>query len=432
MSRHTPTIVLNESEVKSLQEIMLNNSENSINHKRAGVLLACAEGKQGKEIASHYHLNPNTVIEWRRKYENCGVEGLMSDAPKPGKSIADDPTVIEKVKDALTNKLPNYKPWTLRGLAKHVRIPRTSLQKILNRLGISLSEFSTSEPIITLPDLKDKKIEVLGLFLTMTVQILAFVIYSSTDIPLFPGKKFITITNNSTKSQQETTGDDLDIDLYYTLKCINKLTSRENDDKLSGEIISFVQSLQSSLNGTGKQLYLVINGPELSSIVHDQSIEGTNVSSIEEFKTAASLWFDAMNGSNRVSRQISQHINRLLDDAPNYCEPFIWQLSQEVCQPSEQTPPVDGNSLMVTLSYKDNLGKSIVCTKEISNAVPNCQEFGKCKTIYEFQNLAGKLEQGIVTTVQDVEKELFQQSISVGSAQSPSEDLKKRPSSNRC
>ena len=146
-----------------------------MSYKRAAVILASAEGKQGEVIASQYHVNQNSVIKWRGKFKNGGVEGLMSNAPIPAKNTSDDPSVVEQVKETLAGNSPDGDPWTVRKLAKHLQLPRLSICKIFDRLGITLPENTPSTPNIVLPDLQQKCVQIIGLFLTLSVQILAFV-----------------------------------------------------------------------------------------------------------------------------------------------------------------------------------------------------------------------------------------------------------------
>ena len=183
MARPTRTVLVSENEINDLQAIIQNNPEDSILYKRAAVILASARGKQGKEIAEQYNLTQNTVIAWRRKFEKDGVKGLMSDAPKPGKSLANDPSIIEKVKVALASKPQNADSWTIRTLARHLELPRPTVQKVLEHLGISLPESTATDEKIALTD--QMRAQVIGLYLTQAVQILALVIFPSADTPLF-------------------------------------------------------------------------------------------------------------------------------------------------------------------------------------------------------------------------------------------------------
>lgn len=45
---------------------------------RAQMVLKCADGKRIKDIASEYHERPNTVILWRDRFIQSGIDGLLT------------------------------------------------------------------------------------------------------------------------------------------------------------------------------------------------------------------------------------------------------------------------------------------------------------------------------------------------------------------
>ena len=123
--------------------------------------------------------------------------------------------------------------------------------------------------------LKGKGSLVIGLFLTLSVQILALVIYSADDKPLFPVGKRITVssaTNGSLQSQWQTTDDCLGFDLACTMHRLSGLTTGEDPVERTGKAADFVRELQNAIKDTGKQLYLVLHAP--TAIVPDKSLIG--------------------------------------------------------------------------------------------------------------------------------------------------------------
>src|SRR6266511_3677257 len=51
---------------------------------RCRIVLAAADGKSSKEIASQLGCNPSTVGKWRGRFAQRGLDGLH-DEPRPGK-----------------------------------------------------------------------------------------------------------------------------------------------------------------------------------------------------------------------------------------------------------------------------------------------------------------------------------------------------------
>ena len=51
---------------------------------RAQIVLCCAEGLPHREIKRRLHTSVDTVICWRKRYEQEGLDGLQ-DRPRPGR-----------------------------------------------------------------------------------------------------------------------------------------------------------------------------------------------------------------------------------------------------------------------------------------------------------------------------------------------------------
>ena len=396
MSRPTPVVTLSESDVTALKTIMGTNPEGSSHFKRAAVLLACAEGKRGKDIAKECHITPNMVIHWRRKFENGGVEGLMSDAPRTGKRVTSSTSAAKQSKKAQQD-----------ADAKESSAPVQQYEG--THIASNPLENTQSETTSTVSDtimykLQEKRVQIIGLFLSVTVQILALVLLPLNKESIFPKGKRITVNTGSTQSQQEVMDDDEGFELASTLRALPSLTPRD-DGSATEEAIDFIETLKDSLKETGAQLYLVLNAPDPASLVQEQSIIGMQLSSREDFKATASLWFHALVGGNHWATNLfSKHIARLLDTAPANCAPLSWLVtSKNYRQHQESSSNIlssGENKVSILISYNDSTGATKTCSVELSNAIPNSKDIDQCTNIYDYQRLVGELEQGIVTGIQ--------------------------------
>ena len=79
MPRPTPSFKLRNEDIISIGNIRANSTPDSPMFKRASILLACHDGLSGKEIAAKYSVTPNMVINWRRRYEEKGIEGIYDE-----------------------------------------------------------------------------------------------------------------------------------------------------------------------------------------------------------------------------------------------------------------------------------------------------------------------------------------------------------------
>ncbi len=259
------------------------------------------------------------------------------------------------------------------------------------------------------------------------MQILALVIYSADDKPLFPVGKRITVssaTNGSLQSQWQTTDDCLGFDLACTMHRLPGLTTGEDPVERTGKAADFVRELQNAIKDTGKQLYLVLHAP--TAIVPDKSLIGMSLSSTEEFTETATRWFRALDDNSNVVGMLSENTDRLLKNAPLHCEPFIWRVVQDGNQPQSvfsHNQSAGDNKLSLSLSFTDKSGATVTCSNVQFNAVPNSEDFQRCRTVRDFERLASELEQGLIKTVREVETAFMNQTLGAGSI---SENQKKK------
>jgi transposase-like protein len=80
MARLPIEITLGKEEKAELERWRRRRNTTAGLHMRAGVILDCARGYSGEEIAERYHTSQQTVSKWRRRFARDGLAGL-SDAP---------------------------------------------------------------------------------------------------------------------------------------------------------------------------------------------------------------------------------------------------------------------------------------------------------------------------------------------------------------
>ena len=99
-------------------------------------VLACADGQSNAAVAESMGLNPMTVGKWRQRYCQQGIEGLQ-DRPRCGSPrIYDDEKVAEVINIALQSKPPNATHWSVRSMAEHTGISKSTVQEWFNQFGI--------------------------------------------------------------------------------------------------------------------------------------------------------------------------------------------------------------------------------------------------------------------------------------------------------
>jgi transposase-like protein len=85
MSRRSPfVIVLSDEDRRRLESLVRQRTAEQRMVMRARIVLAAAEGAQNASIAARLGVVVNTVIKWRKRFYEEGMEGL-SDRQRAGR-----------------------------------------------------------------------------------------------------------------------------------------------------------------------------------------------------------------------------------------------------------------------------------------------------------------------------------------------------------
>ena len=132
---------------------------------RCRIVLACAEGRQNKDVAARLDVCEDTVGKWRRRFITHRLEGLR-DEPRPGAPRSIDDARIEAViVQTLESLPPSATHWSSRGMAQASGLSVSSVQRIWRAFGLQphrLEMFKLS----TDPDFVAKVRDVVGLYVS--------------------------------------------------------------------------------------------------------------------------------------------------------------------------------------------------------------------------------------------------------------------------
>lgn len=84
MPRKAPIPNCTVKDKEALEQIVRSRTEEVRMVERAKIILKCLEGERVHKIAKDLNVRPNTVIEWRRRFEKDGIKGIK-DRPRSGK-----------------------------------------------------------------------------------------------------------------------------------------------------------------------------------------------------------------------------------------------------------------------------------------------------------------------------------------------------------
>lgn len=164
MSRPAKPVVLTDEERAQLNSLARSKALTHGIVQRAQIVLACADGEAGKAIAERMHLNRNTVVKWRKRYLERGIEGLH-DELRPGRPRAhDDERVAEVINTALQSKAANATHWTVRAMSDETGVSKSMVNRWFNLFGVQPHRQQTFK-ISNDPFFVEKVRDIVGLYL---------------------------------------------------------------------------------------------------------------------------------------------------------------------------------------------------------------------------------------------------------------------------
>jgi transposase len=132
--------------------------------ERAQIILKCLEGEGVAEIARHLKIRPNTVIEWRRRFEREGIKGLR-DRPRSGKPKQYNAEFRNQVLKTLELPPPTGQAcWDGPAVAKELGTSVHAVWRLLRKEGVCLSR-QRSWCVSTDPEFIPKAADIVGLYL---------------------------------------------------------------------------------------------------------------------------------------------------------------------------------------------------------------------------------------------------------------------------
>ena len=158
-------IVLKEEVRRKLEQQSRGRSRAARVVMRSRIILLANDGLQNKQIAEKLQIAPRMVTLWRGRFLKLGMEGLLKDAPRPGRT----PLISAELTAALiartTQSTPtNATQWSTRTMAKEMNISKASVSRIWRANGLKphrVESFKVSND----PNFADKLEAIVGLYL---------------------------------------------------------------------------------------------------------------------------------------------------------------------------------------------------------------------------------------------------------------------------
>ena len=158
-------LILTDDERRRLQSLAHRSRSAPHVARRARIILACAEGADGKRVARRCRVTPATVCKWRGRFVRQRLDGL-SDEPRPGapRTITDEQVEAVVIRTLETTP-PGATHWSTRDMARAVGLNRMAISRIWQTFGLQPHR---SETFKLSPDplLVEKVRDIVGLYLS--------------------------------------------------------------------------------------------------------------------------------------------------------------------------------------------------------------------------------------------------------------------------
>ena len=130
-SRSRTALDLKESDEQQLRQWVAAFGPPQQVSLRSRIVLAAASGQSDSAIARELHVNRNTVILWRVRFQQEGLDGLWEVAPGRGRKPTYGPEKVEAIIDAtLRTKPKGITQWSCRLMADSQGVSKSTINNI--------------------------------------------------------------------------------------------------------------------------------------------------------------------------------------------------------------------------------------------------------------------------------------------------------------
>src|ERR1700692_859597 len=132
---------------------------------RCRIVVAAAAGESDIAIAKQLAVNRNTVILWRKRYVECGLDGLWDIAPGRGrKPLYEIDKIAAIVEATLQTKPAGMTHWSCRKLAEQQGVSKSTVNNIWRAHNLQPHRTETFK-LSRDPKFLEKMTDVVGLYL---------------------------------------------------------------------------------------------------------------------------------------------------------------------------------------------------------------------------------------------------------------------------
>src|SRR5208282_946175 len=328
-------VVLSEEVRRKLEQRSRGRSTQARVVLRSRIVLLASEGLQNKQIAETLHVAPRMAALWRGRFIEHGIEGLLRDAPRPGRmpSIS-RASLIEKT----TQSSPaNATQWSTRTMAREMGISKASVSRIWRASGLKphrVESFKVSND----PHFAEKLEAIVGLYLNPPEHALVLSVDEKSQIqaldrtqPGLPMKKGRGATMTHDYKRNGTTT------LFAALDVANgEVFGLCQEKHRHQEWLKFLRMIDQTVTAD-KEIYLICDNYATHKHPRVQRWLEKHRRFHVGFTPTSASWLNMIERffrdltENRIRRGVFQNLERLIMAIGNYIDvhnqnpkPFIW------------------------------------------------------------------------------------------------------------
>lgn len=135
---------LTAAQKKQLKKVADDEQASERERMRALIVLLLGAGLKNKEIAQRLNIHENTVVKWRGRWKGDNKDAKVEDygelTGRP-RSVLLEPT-LQRIRKTASKPPKNALRWTVRSLAKEVKLPVATVHRALREMNIDLVEIN--------------------------------------------------------------------------------------------------------------------------------------------------------------------------------------------------------------------------------------------------------------------------------------------------
>ena len=114
---------------------------------RARTVLGAAAGRSNNSLAAEPGITRPTILVWRERFAEAGVDGLLEDTPQPGRKERISAAKVETIVNVVLHDEPaDATRWTRRTSAKARGVSSATVQRIWSARGLQPHRVETFKP----------------------------------------------------------------------------------------------------------------------------------------------------------------------------------------------------------------------------------------------------------------------------------------------